>query len=254
MKTAIFGIFALNCLALPVIGQSANQRNAVASNASFYRQQAGQQRNATLRQIQWRDTKALGIGKNDQKLDSPRPSTAISSLKDNVPARIESSIFTIFQVVDASNLLLDNADETLWLTGYPAKGLSDDQEVRMVGVVIQKGTRTFETAFGQRTVKLVEFATMEQHKQFDADEQTAIRTAQRDEYIKAYPEWTLKDGTTFRAKFDKAFGSTAVQMLELDTNQAIRKKVAEFHPDDANTLRTIIKTESARKRSQARNR
>jgi len=37
-------------------------------------------------------------------------------------------------------------------------------------------------------------------------------------------------------------------------NQVIRRKVAEFHPDAANTLRTIIKTESARKRSQARNR
>lgn len=132
-----------------------------------------------MNQLQWESAKKIAFV--EEIPASPRPSNkcmAPESLRESTIGYLDYYQFKVLQVQGDNDMLLSlGSDVILWLEKYPTKDLVDGAQVRLVGPVEVWGTKTYKTAFGSRTVRVIRMASAEKAKAYEDGKAEAIREA-----------------------------------------------------------------------------
>ena len=142
-------------------------------------------------------------------------------------------------------------DKQIWIQNCPIAGLTDGQPVNVIGFVEVKEPKQYETVLGSTiTVPCVELVSLKDNQELEDVELEKMAAESRRREVAGHPKWTLKDGSSFFARFDQ-FKSGQVELIELDTKKTLKHKLSEFEKDDLLELREVIKAaEEKNKRSR----
>jgi hypothetical protein len=205
---------------------------------------------------EWYDIKKIGV----VDLHQPGPMKSdyllrLPKLDEKSMGYLDQHVFKL-QVYDESNailfplkradsaLVIEDSDKPLWLANYPTKDLVDDTRVILLGAIKVTGTHSYDTAFGQKTIREIQF--------LKKDESDAIVKKAMDELAEfkksKEPRFmTLKSkaGTEVEAKF-VAFANNKVELKTKD-GRTLKLGLDVFTKETADELRKYIREYRAKK-------
>jgi hypothetical protein len=247
--------FATTFLATTSIacGQSVNDQNAAAATQSYLRSQAQQQLATAQRDQAWRSAKKITLLAKEDWPTDPKSTASISDIEAGKPQKIENERLEVLGIVDDQSCLLKTRNrEIVWLEKYATKGLADGDDVRVLGYVVAHGTKQYETAIGStKTVRVIQLLPLEQHAAEDAKREAAIQAKARQEELQQYPLWTLKNGSSFNARFEGGQGVNA-RMIAIDSQELLLVKISDFADADAAKIRQAISSQKDAERAAAK--
>jgi len=249
-------LFALVLLiAIPAIacGQTVNNSNENAARQRFYRQQAESQVKSAMREANWNAAKKLSLLDKKDWPKSGESTAQLKELKKSQPEKIETLSFAVLSVMDSSSVLLTSSTgDVVWLRKYPTSDLVDGDNVRLLGYVVMRGTDQYETVAGaETTVRVLELLTPEEHAKEDSHRAELAALEVRRQQLDEHPEWTLKDGTKFRAKLETFQGNSA-RFILMGSQEPSVKRIVDFNQDDADKLRDLLAEHKKAERAAAR--
>ena len=159
------------------------------------------------------------------------------NLEDNSIGYLDYWRVEIIGVEGPEDVLLTLRDEdtpAVWLTGYKTNGLVDGEQVRLIGPVLVKGTKTYETVDGaSATVRVIRLLTPEETKKIEDEKAAATEAA-------LYRTWTDATGThKVLAKFiDFKKGKAYLQRKD---SQTIELSPSKLSKEDQEWIREEMK-------------
>lgn len=97
--------------------------------------------------------------------------------KENDTGILDGWQFRVLQIVGPNDLLLRAGGKLVWLSGYPTDDFVNDEAVRIIGPVVAGETKTYQTAIGARTVRVVRLVPAEKLAEIAAEKAAAEKEA-----------------------------------------------------------------------------
>lgn len=211
--------------------------------AQDYRTVAEMQRDALQAESEWAASKKIGHPEIIQVATYKDWRSAPKISRNAQAGEIGwlSWSFRVVSVADTKNMLVGNRNMAYWIEGWPTIGLSDGQEVRIVGACKLTGTKTYTAAdSSQKTVPVVQVLSLKDHQIWTANAAQRSREADEKERLAEFDQFTSSNGEhSVRAKFIKNVGTLIY--LETADYREIRVQLNDFSEESASHIRKLIR-------------
>ncbi len=189
----------------------------------------------------WGESKKLAHDRNEIPNSAPvENSASLPSVADNTTYHNFSCwMFSIESIIDKDNMILRFGGRNVshyWLTGYPTKGLSDNDKVSLIGLVKVVEPKSYVTVLGaKKTLKTFAILTKEELDK-ERLEQEEKQLAER-----------MRHAATFQLKDGSEIEGVAIQskkgIITLVTRDKKKREVplADFTPKALVEVRKQLK-------------
>lgn len=211
---------------------------------------------------EWIEAKKIGLVQlaNARPLMSHAPPTLqLEKLNEKSVGHLDRYIFKL-QVADKTNMRLlpisaidaihpeqkrELAKHDLWLTNYPTANLVDQDTIVLIGAIKVVGTKTYDAAFGQRTVRMIEFLPKDQAltmvKKIIDDMEKDKKALEDAKYL----TFKSKVGTEVVAKFE-GYKNGKI-LLKTKDGRDLKLSIDVFADESVKELRELIREYRAKK-------